>query len=214
MSKLDIKYINQKIKEGIDYEIINNLKDESLKEIYINSKSVKCRINILKKLLEKYNISEKIIEKIIDDYILELIPAGTKGTIRGNKFNDYVKKNILEMNLDKKIYDYKFEKNINDVETNEVPDWYIIHKKNKKIIIGMNQLALWGGGQQINRGLKYIKNNIHNTQDTKLLCVVCNDVELKSDKNKIYELFDLGFRNNTLCYLNNLNKIIIEYFKE
>ena len=112
MSKLDIKYINQKIKEGIDYEIINNLKDESLKEIYINSKSVKCRINILKKLLEKYNISEKIIEKIIDDYILELIPAGTKGTIRGNKFNDYVKKYILEMNLDKKIYDYKFEKNI------------------------------------------------------------------------------------------------------
>ena len=31
---------------------------------------------------------------IIDDYLLELIPPGTKGVIRGNKFNKIVKETI------------------------------------------------------------------------------------------------------------------------
>jgi len=31
-------------------------------------------------------------------------------------------------------------------------------------------------------------------------------------KNKAYKLFEIGFENNTLCYLNNLQNIIISYF--
>ena len=41
----------------------------------------------------------------------------------------------------------------------------------------MNQAALWGGGQQINRGFKYLINNELNTENGKLLCVVCNEIE-------------------------------------
>ena len=76
----------------------------------------------------------------------------------------------------------------------------------------MNQLDLWGGGQQLNRGSKYIENNKHNNENSKLLCVVCNEIQFKSKKNKAYKLFEMGFKNNTLCYLNNLKNIITAYF--
>jgi hypothetical protein len=75
----------------------------------------------------------------------------------------------------------------------------------------MNQLDLWGGGQQLNRGSKYILKN-KNSENCKLLCVVCNKIHLKSNKNKIFNIFKVGFENNTLCYLNNLQNIIYSYF--
>jgi hypothetical protein len=89
-----------------------------------------------------------------------------------------------------------------------------MEKLTNKIIIGMNQLDLWGGGQQLNRGYKYLIDNKHNNEKSKLLCVVCNEIKFKSKKNKAYELFESGFKNNTLCYLNNLNNIITTYFNQ
>ena len=89
---------------------------------------------------------------------------------------------------------------------------YILEKESNKIIIGMNQLDLWNGGQQSNRGSKYLIDNKYNTKTSKLLCVVCNKIQFKSNKNKAYKLFEVGFENNTLCYLNNLQSIIYSYF--
>jgi hypothetical protein len=63
---------------------------------------------------------------------------------------------------------------------------------------------------QINRGSKYLDNNMNN-EKIKLLCVVCNDIYFKN-KNKAFKLFQIGFKNNTLCYLNNLDNIIVSYF--
>ena len=75
----------------------------------------------------------------------------------------------------------------------------------------MNQLDLWNGGHQLNRGYKYLIDNKHNNKNSKLLCVICNDIQIKS-KNKIYKLFEIGFENNTLCYINNLQNIIYSFF--
>jgi hypothetical protein len=76
----------------------------------------------------------------------------------------------------------------------------------------MNQLDIWNGGQQLNRGFKYIENNKHNNENSKLLCVVCNKIQFTTNKNKAFKLFKIGFENNTLCYLNNLINIIKSYF--
>ena len=130
-------------------------------------------IKKLSDILEKY-VDDLIKQKIIEEYLLQLIPAGTKGVIRGNKFNDMVKKVIIGLSLDLEIFEIHFEKKCPFYITAEIPDWYIIEKSTNRVIIGMNQLDLWGGGQQINRGSKYIDNNIHNTKNSKLLCVVCN----------------------------------------
>ena len=45
-----------------------------------------------------------------------------------------------------------------------------------------------------------------------MICVVCNHIQFKTDKNKAYSLFRSGYETNTLCYINNVAKIINEFF--
>ena len=118
--------------------------DEKLLDDYLKCKSVNNAIDKLTDVLKDVGIQDNKITEIKNKYILELIPAGTKGVIRGNKFNQMVKKYITNLKLNKKTYVICFEKKCEDIETSEIPDWYIKNKKNNKVIIGMNQLDLWG----------------------------------------------------------------------
>lgn len=206
----------EEINERISNEFCNNIfleiSNNNLINDYIKSKSVKKEIEKLENILNKY-INDNIIKNnIINDYLLELIPPGTKGVIRGNKFNNIIKNYILNLNLDKNRFIISFEKKCDYFITDEIPDWYIYDLYNNKVIIGMNQLDLWNGGQQINRGYKYILNNNYDNINNKLLCIVCNKIILKSKNNKIYKLFEIGFKKNTLCYINNLKFIILSFF--
>jgi hypothetical protein len=210
MAEQNIETINMRIKQEICYETLAELTDTKLMSQYKECNSVKNEIKKLAEILIKYT-DEEIKEKIIFEYLVQLIPPGTKGVIRGNKFNNIVKQFITKLALDTERFDICFEKKCNTHLTSEKPDWYILEKSTNKILIGMNQLDLWGGGQQLNRGYKYIENNKHNNINSKLLCVVCNEIQFKS-KNKAYKLFKIGFENNTLCYLNNLQNIISSYF--
>ena len=158
---------------------------------YKNCISVKNKIKNLSNILGEFNDAETI-QKIIEKYSLELIPAGTKGVIRGNKFNAIVKKYIIHLSLDSYRFEICFEKTCEGHFTTEIPDWYILEKSTNKILIGMNQLDLWGGGQQLNRGSKYIENN--NNENSKLLCVVCNEIQFKSKKIKHTNYLKLGLK--------------------
>jgi hypothetical protein len=210
----DIQEINNRIKNEVCYETIEKLKDINMMEDYKKCQSVINQIDKLDKILEKHNISFDSRNKIINDYMIELVPPGTKGVLRGNKFNTIVKEKIYTMNLDTSRFEISFEKQCPTHKTTEIPDWYILEKKTNKVLIGMNQLDLIGGGQQLNRGSKYLIDNKDNTEKSKLLCVICNFIKFTSKKNKAFHLFDIGFRNNTLCYLNNLNRIILNYFAQ
>ena len=203
--------INTRIKNEICHDTLNEISDEKLLPVYKECESLKKAITELEKVLDKF-VEHEIKENIVNDYLLNLIPPGTKGVIRGNKFNEIIKKHITNLNMDKSRFKIAFEKRCEGHLTTEIPDWYILEKPTNKIIIGMNQLDLWGGGQQLNRGSKYLVNNKHNTENSKLLCVVCNHTEFKSIKSKAYNLFEIGFKNNTLCYIKNLENIIKEYF--
>jgi len=203
--------INARIKQEICYETLEELTDEKLLSEYKECNSVKNEIKKLCDILEKY-VNEETKQKIIQDYLLSLIPAGTKGVIRGNKFNNIVKEFITKLSLDKERFEICFEKKCEIHLTSEIPDWYILEKLTNKIIIGMNQLDLTSGGHQLNRGYKYLIDNKHNNENSKLLCVVCNEIQFKSQKNKAYKLFEIGFHNNTLCYLKNLQNIINSFF--
>lgn len=209
---MSLEYINNRINEEICDDIINKLKDIHLIDEYKKCKSVKKEINKLKLILEKHDIDIEKRELIINDYMLELVPAGTKGVIRGNIFNTIVKDIIKNMNLDNNIFEYFFEKQCIIHMTSEIPDWYILNKLTKKILIGMNQLDLWQGGHQLNRGSRYLIDNIHNTNDSKLLCIVCNRIKFNNTNTKAYNLFKIGYENNTLCYIKNLKSIIIDWF--
>ena len=209
--ELSMEDINVRIQQEVCYKTLEELTDTTLISEYKECDSVKNAIKKLSDVLEKY-IDKETKQKIIQEYLLQLIPAGTKGVIRGNKFNNIVKQYITKIGLDTDRFEICFEKICEGHFTTEIPDWYILEKSTNKIIIGMNQLDLTGGGHQINRGYKYLIDNKHNTENSKLLCVVCNDLQFKSKKNKAYKLFETGFKNNTLCYLNNLQNIITLYF--
>lgn len=209
--ELSIDYINNRINQEICHNVLSQLSDEKLINEYKECNSVKNKIKTLGLVIDKY-LNEQTKQQLIQDYLLELIPPGTKGVIRGNKFNRIIKDFIININLDSNRFEVCFEKKCDSHFTNEIPDWYILEKHTNKAIIGMNQLDLWGGGQQLNRGFKYLKNSEHNNPNCKLLCVVSNEIQFKSDKNKAFTLFQIGFQNNTLCYLNNLENIIKSYF--
>jgi len=85
-----MKSINERIKKEICYNTILELSDEKLMCEYNECKSVKKEIKILESILDKY-IDEKVKNQIIKEYFIKLIPPGTKGVIRGNKFNKIVK---------------------------------------------------------------------------------------------------------------------------
>lgn len=206
-----ITQINNEIKKQINKDVLIELTDENLLDDYLKCKSVNNAIDKLINVLKNVGIQDNKITEIKNKYILELIPAGTKGVIRGNKFNQIVKKYITNLNLDEKTYEICFEKRCEYVKTPEIPDWYIKNIKNNKIIIGLNQMDLWRGGQQINRGSKYLIDCKFNNERTKLLCVVCNEIEFKSRKNKAFNFFVIGLKNDTLCYLNNLGTIIKKF---
>jgi hypothetical protein len=209
-NELTTEEINDRIKSEICYDTIDKLLDINLIEEYKQCISVKNQIKKFENLMIKHNIDTNKISDIIDDYLLDAIPPGTKGVIRGNKFNIIVKDYILNLELDLEKFIICFERKNDIYITSEIPDWYILEKSTNKIIIGMNQLDIWNGGHQINRGSKYLDNNMNN-EKIKLLCVVCNYIHFKN-KNKAFRLFQIGFTNNRLCYLNNLKNIIISYF--
>ena len=213
----DIIRINERIKKETCYTTISLLTDEKLLPVYKKSESVIKELEKQGKMLDKYvNSEQKQNIQNDPDNILQLIPAGTKGVIRGKCFNDEVKAQLEKNNTDSDRFELRFEENCNieEYRTSEKPDFTIREKSTNKIIIGMNQIDLWTGGAQINRGSKYIEGNKHNTEKSKLLCVVCNEVQLSSKKNKTFKLFETGFKNDTLCYLNNLQNIINSFFNE
>jgi hypothetical protein len=88
--KLSIEDINARIKQEVCYGTLEELTDTKLMCEYKDCKSVKNEI------LGKY-IDEETKQKIIQDYLLQLIPAGTKGVIRGNKFNQIVNQFITKL---------------------------------------------------------------------------------------------------------------------
>lgn len=207
-----LRYINRRIEKEFCYETVMELTDEKLLDTYLKkSDAVKKSISRLDNVLSKY-VNEEVKDKILQEYILGLIPPGAKGNARGNRFNKIIKEKINSFNLDKEKFEVYFEKECEKNMTHERPDWYITQISTGRTIIGMNQLDLWGGGHQSNRGSKYLFNNQNNGENSKLLCVVCNKTQIKSSKNKIFKLFKVGFENNTLCYINNIQNIIYTYF--
>jgi hypothetical protein len=207
----NLDYINNRIDNEYCNNTIDKLKDIYLINEYKGCKSVQNEIKKLELILTKHNLGTQMKESILNDYLMDLIPAGTKGVIRGNKFNSIVKNTINSFKLNDERFETCFEKQCDICITSEIPDWYILDKLTGKVIIGMNQLDLVGGGQQMNRGYKYLIDNKHNTTKSKLLCVICNYIQFKTH-NKKTKLFEVGFANNTLCYIKNLKTIIDNYF--
>lgn len=215
---MDIRQIQERINREYCQETYNKLRDESLLPKYMSSPSVKKNLKNMIDGLKELNICKEELtnndlkKKIIDSNKLRdlIIKPGTKGRIRGPEFENLTYNKIYEILNENPNLNLVFEKQqfCPGVDTGEKPDFII--KNRTKTIIGMIQVDFFDGGAQRNRADKYINSSINNL-NCKLLSVMCNHHVLKNDGQKL-QLFKKGFENNTLCYLNGLKKIIIDFF--
>lgn len=229
--------LNKEIKERYDKskKYDDQLSDKKLYKLYKKSESTKKKYKEIKNqlipLFNKYNIDEKNINDTNDEFTITingemqlldlamsiilpyLIPAGTKGVIRGNKFNKIVENYILKQINDNKHLILETEQEIDFLT--EKADWILTNTNNNKKLIGYNQLDMWSGGQQSDRAGKFITNsNISKKckkHNSKLICIIVRYPETIKSENKKYNLFFEGFKNKTLYYLEDLHDVIINF---
>ena len=108
--ELNLHDINKRIENEICNETLMELTDEKLKDKYRECDSVKKKTEIFGNMLSKH-VNKQDTQNITEDWLLELIPPGTKGVIRGNRFNEIVKDHIVNLKLDEVNFDVCFEKN-------------------------------------------------------------------------------------------------------
>ncbi len=203
--------LNEWIESNYCKEIDISLNDSNLLTVYKTLPSVAERVEILRQILKTNNICNDIIGNVINEYMIYIIPAGAKAAIRGNQFNKIIQQKILNMKLNTNLYDIQFEKHCHHANTNECPDWFILERSTNKVLIGMNQIDLWGGGSQFNRAFKYLNNDFHSS-DKKMICVICKHTYIKCANTKLFKIFDIGYENENLCYPTNLYSIITRFF--
>jgi hypothetical protein len=198
-----------------DSDDSDNSDDSNDSDDLENVKNKFDKINVCDNQPEQHDknifLNPEFIENLINILTIEFIPAGTKGIIRGNIFNSEIK-NIILLNFQNKYKCY-FEKHM-PIILPEKPDWFITDSN--KYLVGYNQLDLWSGGHQSNRGSKYIMDDlIHNkykVNNIKIVSVVCSYIKIDNNKNKKYELFNKGISENRLLYPNHLIDCINNYF--
>jgi len=206
-----VEKINEKIKATYSAEVCEQLSDQNLMPLYLRALSTKKRFDRLRNVLNKYLSDERQIQAILQSMLIKLIPSGTKGYIRGHKFNEIVKTAILGLHLDEQRFEVAFEKQTVLMNTSELPDWYIREKDTNRVIVGMNQLDFFSGTQQQNRGRDYILNTSFNSETQKFLCVMCLGKEFKQECLSLI-IYSTGFENNTLVFLPELGKLIKNFF--
>lgn len=229
-----LKYINNRILKERCLDIEKKLSNVSLIELYKKSPSIQKNIDNInmimyngnKLTLSKGTMNNEEKTNFINQYVLELISDSTKDIMRENIFNKLVKENILNLlkSEDKRFQVY-FENSKFFLQSQEIlpysyipnfkenPDWCIYDNKTGKIMLGINQLDICNGGDRIENISHYIIENKFNSKNYKFVCVVQNNITLTNEENKLYKLFDIGFNNNTLCYINGLEKIVNSFFK-
>lgn len=206
-----VNELNSLIEASICKDTLDALSDKSLLNKYKETQSLGKKVTNLRQVLKDNDIESDKINKIVEEFVMSLVPAGTKGVIRGNMFNKIVKNKILSYNLNPIKYTIKFETKHDKIVTSEIPDWYIENINNGKVLIGMNQVDLWNGGQQLNRGFKYLINNSIDNDYCKLICVIANPITLKKNTSKVFQLFDKTFESGKMSYLTQLENTIQKF---
>ena len=131
--------ITEQINNTYCIKISDQLSDDSLHREFMESPSTNKKLEIFRKILDDYK--GKSTEEILKKMSPYIIPAGTKGVIRGIKFNKIVEEYLSGLPFPDN-FELKFEEKNEKYPTDEIPDFYIYDIKNKKMMFGMNQIDL------------------------------------------------------------------------
>ena len=190
--------------------------DKALHQEYLNSPSTIAEAKTLDEVLAKNNVSKEKRKSIYKQYAHKLVKAGTKGVIRGKAMNKLIEKQVKFLLKKCNVSDQLIistEKTHTQFSTDEKPDIVIEDKRTGKILIIMNQVDLWGGGQQTNRASKYLNLAKKYKKNKKFISVVAKKYCPVEENGKMVSIMHEALCHNYIVYTKQLDLVIKEFFK-
>lgn len=203
---------------------LDSLSDENLMAEFLASPSVeKLHIKVQTIIHKKFRIKKAMSERITKTLVPLFIPQGTKASVRGKRLNADVstslRRSFQRSAKHRNMLELKFE--YMPVECKGVlhdrPDWILRNLKTGTLIIGYNQIALWGGGQQLNRGAKYVLDETLHTRLKKknvhVLSVVHEQPPSRKhisthQPTKTEQIACIGVAKKRLCHVRDMKNIL------
>lgn len=203
-------FVNRWVDNNYDKKIEEQLEFKHCIDQYLDSpavhevmrcfeKSFKESVSNLTSDTEQINKCFKIFANL---QMEKLVPPGTKGVIKGNKFRDIVYdeiRRLLEVRHD--FAEFKIMKEPPTYEGDTKPDISI--QKGKIVLPIFVQLDFHRGGAQQNRGKSYVLNKV---------CVICGKPPKFRRETVVYNIYKNGIKNHTLYYVSNLSNCLAQYF--
>ena len=209
-------------------DLINVLSERSEEIIPIKCSNDKCIADfaatnkgkqikdVIDTILEEHNVDLDLTNVFLKELSVFMVPVGRIASTRGYMFNKLVE-SIIKKELGKHSHiDILIE--FKHPLLHERLDWMIKNTKTKKVLLGFNQIDLWSGGHQVNRGSKYILDeNIHKTlskRRIKLVNVVLDAPKRLTKGSKVYDIVNKGVTRNRLVNLTLLKALLAEFARE
>lgn len=195
------------------YRDLPELEDDMLIADYCKSASVCKRMCAIKCALLSAGLSASKSHSVSKKLLPWIVPAGTKSKIRGDRFNEIVAREVRRWA--KRIPGCVFKREHKHRCFDEIPDWIV--ERDGKTLAGFNQISLFGGGHQVNRGNKYVLDDAFHDrlspENVRMICVV-KDVPRASGgrSSKAVKILERGLEKRRIYGVAGVRRLLDEYF--
>lgn len=184
-------------------------------EVDLNSsKKYKDRMATIESIIsETVNISTNRRQMLVSKLMKHFVPHGIKSSLHGIQFNKEVSKRITPIVKRKPHIIFSLEPTHKLLF--EKPDWMLYNTRTRSTLVGYNQIDLWTGGHQINRGAKYILDKaLHaklSRHKVKLVAIVAGPPATLTPGTKKYDIINTGIEKRRLFTPSTLPSLIREF---
>lgn len=166
--------------------------------------------NIISDTLRISNTKQSVL---VEKLMTHFVSHGIKSSLRGIQFNKEVAKIIKPLVMRKRHIVFTLEPTHKLLF--EKPDWMLYNINTRSTIVGYNQIDLWSGGHQINRGAKYILDKaLHaklSRHKVKLVAVVAGGPSSLKEDTKKYNIINTGIEKNRLFTPSTIQALIRKF---
>lgn len=198
---------------------LTELLDETLFEQYLISPSVQSRLEEVRGIMRQSRIKVSTSQTLMRKLVPFMIPAGVKAKVRGDAFNSIVAKELKKSIKRCKVSSTCLRLEEACKHVYEIPDWTLYNRKTNQMLIGYNQIDLWGGGHQINRASKYVLDDcLHRRlqrQGIKIVCVVHAKLPTNTKKDsKMEAICRTGCDKKRIIYREDLYDLVFDFYRK
>jgi hypothetical protein len=191
------------------------LSDEALYDLTMASPSMLRKRAELADVVNRHlGANHPAATALVADLLAMSVPPGLKGVLRGNAFNRLVADAVRAAVADAPHLRVTVEEKLPFLP--EIPDFCVHDDAAAACLVGYNQLDLWSGGAQTNRGSKYVLNDAFHASlppNVQVVSVVAQHIQLDSIKNKAYAMFARGVPTRRIVYPRHLRNFIRALFQ-